>query len=379
MAALFVWLLACGLLTMRRTAVTVRHLRPSDTNSAPTPALSVCVIVPCKNAGHDLATKMERLLAQAWNDYRVIFVTGASSDPAHPILKSLVASRQHAMLLESGVATHSGQKVHNLVRGLKECHSADVVLIADSDGDYPASWIASMTQPFADLSVGATLGAPWFLPETLTIWSRALSWSLNTQSLLYIACPDPMAGWGGSMGFRSSALREAHIDDLWTRVVYDDVTAVTALRRAGIQRVFVGPVIPSFFPGRTFLECVRWFTRQLIATRVYAPSVFRDGLAVQFPLMIAALAGPILVGVSLWHRSFAIAAAVAVGASALRFVLGARIVRAAGYKMSISHLWLGYVGAVLSAVAGTWASGSRRFTWAGMTYELVSERETKII
>lgn len=377
--AVLVWLLICGVVLVRRTAITVRHLQGRVPASASPTPLSVAVIVACKNAGPGLAAKMTRLLEQQWPNYRVIFVTGTTKDSAHPVLTTLMADHSRATLLESGPSTHSGQKVHNLVCGLNACRDVDVVLVADSDGDYPADWIASMTGPMADPRVGATLGAPWFLPETPTLWSRSLSWSLNTHALLYLARPNPIAGWGGAMGFRMGALNAAGIPDLWTRVVYDDVTAVTALSRCGIRRVFVGPAIPSFFPARTFSECLRWFTRQLIAARIYAAPMYRDGCVVHFPLMIAELLAIPLVMLAVAWPPLIPAAVVAMAASVLQWVMGTWIERAAGYGSSWSVPMRASLGAVLSAIAGAWASMSRRFIWAGTTYELVSDTETRIV
>jgi ceramide glucosyltransferase len=79
----------------------------------------VTVIAPCKGDDDGLRRSLPRLAALDFPDYEVVFVVESETDPAYQQLSQWV--QQHPgrfRLVVAGLATDSGQKVHNLLAGV---------------------------------------------------------------------------------------------------------------------------------------------------------------------------------------------------------------------------------------------------------------------
>ena len=105
------------------------------------------VIVPFRGLEPGLQENLAALFQQSYPEYEILFVTDSESDPALPIVQSLIA--QHfqkipGQIVLAGTATDSGQKVHNLREAVTRVDPrSEVLVFADSDARPEEHWLRS--------------------------------------------------------------------------------------------------------------------------------------------------------------------------------------------------------------------------------------------
>jgi ceramide glucosyltransferase len=351
------------------------------------------VILPCKGLEHDFEANIRAYLTQDYRDYEVIFVTESEHDPAYPVLARLIKqSRRSAWLIVAGGATASGQKVHNLSVALDSLNSidrrAEVLVFADSDARPSRTWLTDLVSPLSDRSVGATTGFRWYVP----VQGGFAAWLLSAWNASALAMLGERSGlaWGGATALWRESFKKWGIRQQWQGALSDDYVLAASLREIGQRIKFVPGCLVATHADATWRELLEFTTRQMKITRVYAPRIWQltcfSHLLFNFTfwggllwLVKTAVVGNFSLLLLNW-----LVFTYALGAmTAWRRATVAAQLLTAEWERLWGQRWIyALVGPLVSLIYlyNIAASAfSRRLTWRGIEYEMVSPRETRIL
>jgi cellulose synthase/poly-beta-1,6-N-acetylglucosamine synthase-like glycosyltransferase len=287
----------------------------------------------------------------------------------------------------AGVSDQRGEKVHNLLHGIEAVdQAAQVLVFADIDATPSPDWLSSLVAPLADPQITVSTGFRWYLPGKGFVSRLRAAW--DTSIATRMGSHDRNFAWGGSMAIRTAAFRELRIAErYWANTVSDDYALTRAVREAGGKIAFEPRCLMASREESSLREFLRWSTRQIIITRVYAARLWKVGLVAHVLycgtviLGLFALTTP---GASSLQR-IAVAATLTVV-----FLLGA----GKGYIRSIvtRELFGSQTGTGAScywklAPVVPWimlwnfvaAGFTRRIEWRGTEYELNSRDEVRVL
>jgi ceramide glucosyltransferase len=243
------------------------------------------LIIPCKGIHPGFDTNLQNFLAQDYPNYQVILVVASEKDPAYEYVEkhlgSLSTSRgaPQAALIVAGYADDCGEKVHNLRRGLSAVDPAAKVLVfADVDARPARDWLRSLVAPLADAKTLVSTGFRWYLPGASFVSQLRAAWDTSIATLL--GDHDHNFAWGGSMAIRREDFARLDVPGrYWANTVSDDYALTRAAREAGGGIYFQPRCLLASREDSSLREFLRWSNRQIIITRVYAPHLWRLGLA----------------------------------------------------------------------------------------------------
>ena len=191
------------------------------------------------------------------------------------------------------------------------------------------------------------------------------------------------------MAIRRDTFEQFDIREKWRGTLSDDFTVTRALNAANLPIVFVPQALTASIDDCSFREMLEFTTRQMKITRVYAPklwitSFLGSGLfcvVMIWSLMIATFSQHNDVRVWIAVVTLALVSALSVGKSYLRLRAVRLVLR--GYsaelrKQMLPQLSLWFVSPLVFLISSFAALFSRRMTWRGITYEMVSAKETRI-
>jgi ceramide glucosyltransferase len=349
------------------------------------------VIVPCKGIDVEFEQNLKPLFEQSYPDYDLVFVTESESDPAYPVINRLIVqSPRSAWMCVAGVAQGCGQKVHNLRAALSMVRSIDrrseVLVFADADARPGQDWLAGLVAPLVDRGVGATTGFRWYRPLRLRFAALLLS-SWNASALTLFSDRSSFA-WGGATGIRRDTFEALEIMNAWSSAVSDDYVLTRAVQLAGLRVKFVPSALMLSSSNSGWRDLIEFTTRQMTITRVYAPHVWRLALVSHLLFNVTFWGGLLLVGVRNrpaldWLLAAIFVAGVA-SAAIRRIVAGKVLTRHLDLETAALPRWTWLMVVVSPGVsllylynlaASAW---SRRITWRGIGYEMVSPSETLV-
>ena len=353
------------------------------------------VVIPCKGLDAGFEAKVDGYLDQAYPSYQVVFVVATAEDSAYRRLEARLskanasgsASSCQNALVVAGLAEGRGEKVNNLLHGVKAANPAAKVLVfADIDATPSRVWLRSLVAPLADPQVTVSTGFRWYLPGEGLVSRLRAAWDTSIATMM--GEHDHNFAWGGSMAIRTADFHSLGIAErYWSSTVSDDYAVTRAVSDAKGKIAFVPACLLASQEESSLREFLRWSTRQIIITRVYAVHLWRLGLAAYtfycavFVMGIITLASP---GIGTIPRLFVAATLLVI------LLLGA----AKGYIRSIvtrelfgttagnhdSCYWqlsplVPWIMLGNFVVAGF----KRRIEWRGTEYELVSRDEVRVI
>lgn len=361
----------------------------------------VVVIVPCKGLEPDFEENIRALLVQDYRDYEVIFVTESKADPAHQaLLRILKQSRRAAWMVVAGPARDRGQKVHNLLAAVETLDAidrrAEVITFADSDARVTRRWLAELVAPLGDKRIGATTGFRWYLPSKtkqtkpgdsqfasilLSVWNASALSLLGDRSSF---------AWGGSLALRRESFERFGIADRWQGAVSDDYVITSALRAAGRRIKFVPECLVASYSDTSWRGLLEFSTRQMRITRVYAPRVWQLTCASHLLFNLTFWGGLVWTlitaatgSANIWLAGLlTVTFALGTLTGAVRGMVAGRLLTAS--YAEVQRLWwayalLGPVAALVYFYNVVAAALSKRISWRGISYELVSPHETVIL
>jgi ceramide glucosyltransferase len=346
------------------------------------------IIAPCKGIDDGLDENLKALVELDYPAYEIVFVVDDESDPAVPTIeKSLSASsclQVESQLVIAPKAVDSGQKVENLREAVIHADArSEAFVFVDSDARPAKEWLRCLVAPLDDESVGVATGYRWFVSDKMTFGGELRSaWNASIASSLSPNAKSDFC-WGGSMAIRRGVFDELDLRERLKGTLSDDFTIARAVKEAGLEIRFV-PQSLTRSPGPCSLrECIEFTTRQMKLTRVYMPhlwlvSFFGSGLFTV--VMLSAF----LIALFSERNTIAVWAAIATLVLVSAFSIGKAWLRLKAVRMVIPEsrtqflpqitLWL--LAPPLFLLNCVLALFSRRMTWRGITYEMVSEKET---
>lgn len=262
----------------------VRRCRSEPPGDYAPPA---AVIIPVKGERPSLEANISAFLNQDYPPYQVILVVDDKNDPAYLTLSALAnktagadsSVRRNVSVLVAGHSQAQGQKVHNLLQALQCVRpGTEVLAFADADARPDLLWLRSLVAPLASREVTVSTGFRWYLPGRSFVSQLRAAWDTSVATLL--GEHDSSFAWGGSMAIRMADFERLQVcDRYWVSTVSDDYGLATAVHDSGGKIRFEPRCLVASREDSSFADFMRWTNRQIIITRVYAPRLWRLGLA----------------------------------------------------------------------------------------------------
>ena len=351
----------------------------------------VAVLCPCKGMEAALERNLVSLTEFEYQNYEIFFLIASATDPAYGIAKRVAAqSRAKAYVVLTEKPDGCGEKVNNLRLGIIQLQpDFEVLTFVDSDGRPGKHWLHRMVAPLSDPRIGATTTMRWLLPNRSN-FATALLAAWNAPIVTMLSEKGRNFCWGGGTAIRRSVFDQSGVAEEWRHSVSDDYSMTRTLERAGRSIVFLPECIVPSFVETDFTGLMEFTNRQVLITRVYAQKMW--GIAAGTHLLYCL---SLVLGTLLTLETF-LATRPAFPLAALTFlpVLLAMIrgaLRAAGvsevlpaYRAQIaSQAWI-YV--LLTALIPFFylvnflaSLTTRKIRWRGVTYELVTPEQTRIV
>ena len=382
------WMLFDGIRFLRLVRRRRRSLLGSYTPSA-------AVVIPCKGLEEGFDANLDRFLNQDYPDYQVVFSLASADDLAYHHLQARLEARvasgvignPRTSLVVAGVPEGRGEKVNNLVRGVREADpAAQVLVFADIDAAPSPDWLRSLVAPLANSHITVSTGYRWYLPGTGFGSRLRAAWDTSIATML--GDHDHNFAWGGSMAIRAADFHQLKIAERhWANTVSDDLSLTRAVQEAGGKIAFEPRCLVASRGESSLWGFFRWSTRQVILTRVYTARIWGLGLAAclfncgTFTLGLAVMALP---GATVYPRvavAIILLAVLLLGAGkgyirtlVARELFGEEMDSGASCYWQLSPLisWTMLGNFVVSAF-------TRRIEWRGIVYELVSPDKVRIV
>jgi ceramide glucosyltransferase len=350
------------------------------------------VLCPCKGIEPGLERNLTALCEFDHQNYEVFFVLASESDPAAGIVKRVAAqSRRKAQILFAGAPLECGEKVNNLRVAIQQLSGDfEVLVFADSDGRPGHSWLRKLTAPLVDSRIGAATTMRWLVPNTNALPNLLLAaWNAPILTMLGENTSRNFC-WGGGTAIRRAVFEQSGVMEDWQHSVSDDYSMTLALRRAGLPIVFLPECLTVSYVETDFRALMEFTNRQISITRVYSTSLwatagathllFCSTIALGISLIFASLlAGrPILQIVALTFLPLLLASI----RGALRITAVQEMLP--GLKEQIQqqswiHLVLGVWIPYLYSINFLTSALTRKISWRGIRYELISAQQTRIL
>ena len=358
-------------------------------------APAAAVVIPCKGVDPGFDSNLERFLNQDYPDYQIVFAVATVEDSAYRAIDARLKApiepgrtrKPRTSLVVAGLSDERGEKVNNLIRGMQAVDGCTQIFVfADIDAAPSPDWLRSLVAPLASPQVTVSTGFRWYLPGKGFVSRLRAAWDSSIATMM--GDHDHNFAWGGSMAIRAAdfhALRVA--ERYWTNTVSDDFALTRAVREAGGKIAFAPRCLVASREESSFREFLRWSTRQIIITRVYAPHFWKLGLATYL-----LYCGTFILGLS----------AVAMSGASLSTRLGVVCILLVVVLLGAGK---GYIRSLVAReqFAGEMGSGSscywrlsplvpwimlwnfvvagfsRRIEWRGTEYELISRDKVRVI
>jgi ceramide glucosyltransferase len=351
----------------------------------------VAVLCPCKGMEAALERNLVSLTEFEYQNYEIFFLIASATDPAYGIAKRVAAqSRAKAHVVLTEKPDGCGEKVNNLRLGIIQLQpDFEVLTFVDSDGRPGKHWLHRMVAPLSDPPIGATTTMRWLLPNRSN-FATALLAAWNAPVVTMLSEKGKNFCWGGGTAIRRSVFDQSGVAEEWRHSVSDDYSMTRALERAGRSIVFLPECIVPSFVETDFTGLMEFTNRQVLITRVYAQKMWAIAAGTHLLYCLSLVLGTLLtLGTFLAARPAFPLAALTFLPVLLAMIRGA--LRAAGvsevlpaYRAQIaSQAWI-YV--LLTAfipffyLVNFLASlTTRKIRWRGVTYELVTPEQTRIV
>ena len=351
----------------------------------------VALICPVKGLEDNLEANLLALTQFDYPQYEIFFAIATAEDPAFRVLERVVAgSKRPAHIIRAGRALDCSDKVHNLTAAVGQVGDQfEVLVFADSDGRPSRRWLTRLVAPLNDEAVGAATAFRWLLPKGNGFWS-ALASAWNASAATYLGEGKRNFCWGGGTAIKRQRFEELRILNSWKGAVSDDYALTRALQNNGLRIVFAPECLVPSSPTFNFKSFLEFTNRQLIITRIYAPKLW--WVAFIGHLFYCAA---ILMGIASWFVGsmmglpsvqFLVLALILPIFASVRGVLRLVAVLELLPELREQLLSEGWVWVLLAPLVpfvylynALVAMFTRKITWRGIRYELISPLRTRII
>ena len=211
------------------------------------------------------------MFAQDHPNYELVFIVESTDDGAYEPIRGLIAEhpRCQARLVVAGLATTSGQKVHNLLVATEHLPTEVAILaFADADIQPPTDWLRLLTQRL--YSHAAATGYRWFVPKRPTL-ANFLVASIDSSVVPIMFPGIHRKVWGGSWAIRRGAFESGRVRDAWQGTLSDDLVAGNVLSRDKLRLAQETACILPSAVDHDLWSMLVWVRRQFIIGRFYSP------------------------------------------------------------------------------------------------------------
>ncbi|NQT38230.1 MAG: glycosyltransferase [Planctomycetes bacterium] len=322
----------------------------------------VTLFAPCKGIDEGLEENLRRLLCQDYDHYEVVFIVESDDDPACEVIDRVMSEHcgVRSRMVVAGLASESGQKVHNL-RVAASSISADVEILAfvDSDARPRKEWLRRMVLRLGDPAVGAVTGYRWFAPSRSSLANDVL-YSINCSVGLLLGPGGYYAVWGGSWAVRREVFDSLAISRAWRGTLSDDLMVTRLMHRAGMRVEFEPAAMVASPVDNTFGGMFSFLRRQYIIGKFYVPWLWIGSL----------MAATVATGV-FWSSMAWLAVAVARGSASAWIPAGVGLML---YALGALRGWIrqDLVGTYFPELREQLRSARRFDIWAGPLAGLVN-------
>jgi cellulose synthase/poly-beta-1,6-N-acetylglucosamine synthase-like glycosyltransferase len=364
-----------------------RRMQGDPGFNAPRAAL----LCPCKGMEPGLERNLVALTEFDYRNYEIFFILASASDSAYTTVKRVAdRSKTPAHVIIAGKPEECGEKVHNLRTGIEQLPAEfEVLVFADSDGRPDRFWLRRLVAPLNDKQAGAATTMRWLIPNGHNL-ATALLAAWNASIVTMLSEKGKNFCWGGGTAIRRSVFDEIRVLDEWNHSVSDDYSMTRALQRAGRSIVFVPECLTPAYVDVDFHTLLEFTNRQILITKVYSKRNWALGAAAHLlycltlPLGLTVTLTNLFATLPAFH--LAILTFVPMLLAAIRG--GLRVSAATGVLQSsrtqiAGQVWmyvvLGIFIPYLFLANFVVSLFTRKIRWRGVTYELVSPQQTRIL
>jgi cellulose synthase/poly-beta-1,6-N-acetylglucosamine synthase-like glycosyltransferase len=326
-----------------------------------------------------------------YQNYEVFFLIASASDPAYSVVKRVAASshpKAHVVLTEK--PDGCSEKVNNLRLGIQQVpEEVEIFVFVDSDGRPGKHWLHRLVAPLSDSRIGATTTMRWLIPNRTNL-ATALLAAWNAPIVTMLSEKGKNFCWGGGTAIRRSVFDQSGVLEEWRHSVSDDYSMTRALEHAGRPIVFLPECIVPSFVETDFSGLMEFTNRQFLITKVYAHKMW--GMAAGIHLLYCL---SLVLGAYLTLDDF-LATRPAFHLAVLTFLpVLLSMIRGALRSAGVSEALPSYRSQIASAawiyvlmtvfipffyLVNFFASFiTRKIRWRGVTYELISPQQTRIL
>lgn len=266
----------------------------------------VALFAPCKGLDPGLEENMRPLLEQDYANYSLTFLVESADDPACRCLRRLMARYPGVAtrLCVTGIATDTGQKVHNLRAATADLpDGVEVLAFVDSDARPRLDWLRRLVARLPHEGVGAVTGYRWFSPTRATA-AHGLLYGINTSIASGLGPGGHHLVWGGSWAIRREVFEAIGLRAAWRGTLSDDLVATRLIHRAGLRVDFEPACMVTSPVDGDWRQTLEFIRRQYIIARCYAR-----------PWWLLVLAGTTLSVLTFWGGLMVLAAGIWRGAA----------------------------------------------------------------
>ncbi len=235
------------------------------------------VLISVRGCDPSLGNCLIGILNQEYRSYEVHLVVDHKTDPAWDFVQQIKSEHDARDVLTihemTGPLETCSLKCNSLVQAIDQISDAtQYVALLDADVTPHSSWLAELSGPLQDQTIGAVTGSQWFEPpQSAGIGSLARSTWNSGALVLTIFFSNP---WAGSFCMRRGDLERSGLVETWKKTAVDDGPIQKAVGALGLKIEFAPSLVMVNREPCTFAYVNRWVTRMLTWSRLYESTFF---------------------------------------------------------------------------------------------------------
>lgn len=353
----------------------------------------VSIIAPCRGVDEDLEKNLSALFEQDFPAYEIVFAVDSESDAAVEIIEKVSRRKgaKIAKLIVAGKAENEAQKVHNLREAVTQVSDESKVFVfVDSDARPAKDWLKDLIAPLENKNIGCATGYRWFMAKEFSLAAELRSaWNASIASALG-ADETRNFCWGGSLAMRRETFENLKMREKWQGVLSDDFAVTRAMKEHQLPVYFVPQALTASIENCSMGELLEFTTRQMKITRVYASNLWIQSFIGSGLFNLVFIWGILIIvlsSINTFSFWFALTALMSISA----FSVGKAWFRLKAVKLVLkdyekelnkqfwtqNSLWI--FTPALFFYNSLCALFSRKITWRGITYQLISPNSTEIL
>jgi ceramide glucosyltransferase len=229
----------------------------------------------------------------------------------------------------------------------------------------------------------------WLIPNSHKL-ATALLAAWNASIVTMLSEKGKNFCWGGGTAIRRSVFDEIRVFDEWNHSVSDDYSMTRALQRAGRSILFVPECLTPAYVDVDFHNLLEFTNRQILITKVYSKTNWAWGAATHFlycltlPIGVAVTLTNFLATLPAFHLALLTFVPMLLAAirGGLRVSAATNVLQSSRTQIT-GQAWmyivLGVFVPYLFLLNFLTSLFTRKIKWRGVTYELVSPQQTRIL